>query len=101
MLTYIVNSIICDSTIPDNMKISVITPLFKKGKLYDINKYRLVALLSQFSNILEKIISNRFLHFIDKPNLLYAKQYDLLDILQLRTHYNLITLITIILLNQI
>ena len=32
-------------------------------------------MLSQFSKILEKIIYNRFLHFIDKHNLLYAKQY--------------------------
>ena len=74
-LTYIFNLIICDSTIPDNMKISVITPLLKKGKLDDINNYRPISLLSQFSKILEKIIYNRFLHFIDKHNLLYAKQY--------------------------
>ena len=57
------------------MKISVITPLFKKGKPDDINNYRPIALLSQFSKILEKIISNRFLNFIDKHNLLYATQY--------------------------
>ena len=55
------------------MKISVITPLFKKGKPDDINNYRPISLLSQFSKILEKIIVNRFLHFIDKHNLLYAK----------------------------
>ena len=53
-LTYILNLLICDSTIPDNMKISVITPLFKKGKPDDIHNYRPFALLSQFSNILEK-----------------------------------------------
>ena len=47
----------------------------KKGKLDDINNYRPISLLSQFSKILEKIIYNRFLHFIDKHNLLYAKQY--------------------------
>ena len=46
-----------------------------KGKPDDINNYRPIALLSQFSKILENIISNRFLHFIDKHNLLYAKQY--------------------------
>ena len=74
-LTYIFNLIICDSTIPDNMKISVITPLLKKGKLDDINNYRPISLLSQFSKILEKIIYNRFLHFINKHNLLYTKQY--------------------------
>ena len=74
-LIYIFNLIICDSTIPDNMKISVITPLFKKGKPDVINNYRPITLLSQFSKILEKIISNRFLHFIDKHNLLYATQY--------------------------
>ena len=74
-LTYIFNLIICDSTIPDNIKISLITPLFKKGKQDDINNYRPIALLSQFSKILEKIIPNRFLHLIDKQNLLYGKQY--------------------------
>ena len=46
-----------------------------KGKPNDINNYRPIALLSQFSKILEKIISTRFLHFIDKHNLLYVKQY--------------------------
>ena len=74
-LTYIFNLIIFDSIIPDNMKISVITPLFNKVKPDDINNYRMITLLSQFSKILEKIIFNRFLHFIDKHNLLYAKQY--------------------------
>ena len=75
--TYIFNIIICDSTIPDNMKISVllITPLLKKEKPDDINNYKPITLLSQFLKILEKIISNRFLHFIDKCNTLYAKQY--------------------------
>ena len=57
------------------MTISVITPLFKKGKPDDINNYRPIALLSQFSKILETIIFNIFLHFIVKHNLLYAKQY--------------------------
>ena len=57
---------------PDNMKISVITPRFKKGKPEYINNYRPIALLSTFSKILEKIIANRFLNFIDKHNLLYA-----------------------------
>ena len=74
-LTYIFNLIICDSTIPDNLKILVITTLFKKGKPDDINNYRPIASLYQFSKMLEKIIVDRFLHFIDKHNLLYTKQY--------------------------
>ena len=49
-------------------------PLFKKVKPDDINNYIPIALLSQFSKILEKIISN-ISTFIDKHNLLYAKQY--------------------------
>ena len=93
-LTYIFNLLICDSTIPDNMKISVITPLFKKGKPDDINNYRPISLSSQFSKILEKIISNRFLHFIDKHNLLYAKQYGFIrnssTSYSLYDHYNFI-----------
>ena len=40
------------------MNISVMTPLFKKVKPDDINNYIPIALLSQFSKILEKIISN-------------------------------------------
>ena len=46
-----------------------------KGNIDDMNNYRPIALLSQFSKILEKIIANGCLHFIDKHNLLYSKQY--------------------------
>ena len=75
---------------------SVIIPLFKKEKLDDMNNYRPIVLLSQLSNILENIIANRFIHYIEKHNLLYTKQYGLSEILQLRTN----SMITIMLLNQ-
>ena len=78
------------------MKISVITPLFKKVKPDDINNYRPIALLSQFSNIVEKIIYNRFLHFIDKHNILYAKQYGFIR----NSSTSHASIITIVLLNQ-
>ena len=96
-LTYIFNLIACDSTIPDNIKIFISNlTSFKNGKLDDINNYRPIALLSQFSKNFDNIIANRFLHFIDKHNLLYAKQYGFIKNSStshaLYAHYNCIEL---------
>jgi len=46
------------------MKKAKISPLFKKGNKQDIQNYRPIAVLSEFSKILEKIMYNRLLSFL-------------------------------------
>ena len=62
-------------SVPDGMKVSKIVPLFKSGDKTIFTNYRPVALLPQFSKILEKLFCKRLNSFIDKHNLLSENQY--------------------------
>ena len=74
-LLYIFNQIIHTSTIPNQMKIAIIIPIYKNGKHEEINNYCPISLLPQFTKIFEKIVSRQILLFIDRNNILYKNQY--------------------------
>ena len=57
------------------MKIAIIIPIYKNGKHEEINNYRPISLLPQFSKIFEKIVSKKMLLFIDRNNIFYKNQY--------------------------
>ena len=69
------NQIVHTSTIPNKMKITIKIPIYKNGKYEEINNYRPITLLPQFSKIFEKIVSRKMLLFIDGNNILYKNQY--------------------------
>lgn len=74
-LVYILNLMIETGVFPDDLKKAKIKPLFKKGSKSNINDYRPIALLSNFSKIFEKVIYNRLLEFLTKYNLLNENQF--------------------------
>ena len=57
------------------MKIAILIPIYKNGKHEEINNYRPISLLSQFSKIFETIFSIKILSFIEGNNTLYKNQY--------------------------
>ena len=57
------------------MKIAKVIPLFKNGNKSDFSNYRPISLLSQFSNILEKIFNERLQQFLNANNILSNSQY--------------------------
>ena len=57
------------------MKLAKIVPIFKNGNTKLFNNYRPISILPAFSNILEKIVCNRLLHFLERKNILYKHQY--------------------------
>ena len=61
--------------LPEGIKIAKIIPLFKSGVKTNFTNYRPVALLPQFSKILEKLFCKRLNEFIDKNKLLSDSQY--------------------------
>jgi hypothetical protein len=69
-LTHIFNLSFKFGIFPDMMKKAKITPLFKKGDRQDIRNYRPIAVLPVFSKILEKIMYNRLLSFVQKFKIL-------------------------------
>jgi hypothetical protein len=56
------------------MKTAKVRPVYKKGGRRDISNYRPICVLLVFSKILEKIMHNRLLSFVDKYNTLAQKQ---------------------------
>ena len=59
----------------NKMKIAKVTPLYKSGENNILTNYRPMALLPQFSNILETLYNNILDMFFNKCNILSPSQY--------------------------
>ena len=74
-LIHIFNLCLNQGYFPSELKLGCITPIFKKGDKSKISNYRPVCSLSHFSKILERIVYNRMVDFIDKYNIFADTQY--------------------------
>ena len=57
------------------MKIARVVPLFKTGEISMFTNYRPVSVLPAFSKILERIVYNHLINFLNKFNILSSNQY--------------------------
>lgn len=60
---------------PDLLKQSIVTPVYKSGEREDINNYRPISVLPSISKIMEKLINNRLLKYLNKFSILSSSQY--------------------------
>ena len=74
-LTHIVNLSLYHGIFPNDMKLAKIVPVFKNGNTKLFNNYRPISILPAFSKILDKIVCNRLLHFLETKYILYKHQY--------------------------
>jgi hypothetical protein len=74
-LTHIINQSLITGEVPKQMKIAKVIPIHKSGDNKVFNNYRPISILPAFSKILEKIVSNRLVSFLESNNLLYEHQY--------------------------
>ena len=72
---YIFNQSISTGIVPNALKISKVTPVYKKGVMTDPNNYRPIATLSPFSKTLERIIYDQLSSFLEKHNILNKYQF--------------------------
>ena len=61
--------------VPQNLKLANVIPVHKKGQHSSPHNYRPISLLSVFNKILEKLMCNRLLNFLDKNNVFFDKQF--------------------------
>jgi len=61
--------------VPSQFKIAKVVPVFKSGDKTNPDNYRPISLLSSFSKILEKVVSIRLTHFLEKENVLTQFQF--------------------------
>ena len=74
-LCNIFNASIEKGIFPSALKIAKVLPIFKNGNKALLNNYRPVSILSIFSKMLEKIIYDKLISFIQKHNILYRRQF--------------------------
>ena len=68
-LYHLFNLSISQSYIPSEWHLHLIKPLFKSGDRSLVQNYRLISLLCVTSKILEKIVFNHFLQFVQDKNI--------------------------------
>ena len=75
MFTSIYNESINTGIVPDILKISRVTPIYKSGTITNPSNYRPISVLSAFSKILERIIYNQLELFLVKNGILFEYQF--------------------------
>jgi hypothetical protein len=74
-LTYIFNLSLTSGIVPCNLKLAKVIPIHKANDPAQFNNYRPISVLPAFSKLMEKIVYNRLISFINKHNILTNAQY--------------------------
>ena len=61
--------------VPEQLKIAKVIPIYKKDNAEVLSNYRPVSVLHSFSKILERLMFNRCMDYIDKNDILNEKQF--------------------------
>ena len=73
-LAHIINQSMKNGTVPINMKLAKVVPIFKSGDEHQFNNYRPISILPAFSKILEKIVAKKLIKCLESEHLLYSLQ---------------------------
>ena len=74
-ITHLCNLSLLTGSVPDKIKIAKITPIHKAKETNNLNNFRPISILPVFSKILEKIVFNQLIYFINENNLINENQY--------------------------
>ena len=74
-LSYIFNLTFATGKIPDDLKIAIVTPVYKASEENIYSNYRPISVLPCFSKILEKLMYKRLIDYINKNRILTDCQY--------------------------
>ncbi len=90
-ITCIINTSLVMGIFPKAWKHAMVVPLFKSGDSNSINYYRPISLLPIISKILEKIVANQLLHYLESSKLLSNSQHGFRPKLSSETALTVIT----------
>ncbi len=74
-LCYLINRSFATGTFPEQFKTAKIVPIFKGGDKINLDNYRPISLLDNFSKIYEKIMHNRLSTFLEAKDLISEYQF--------------------------
>lgn len=75
VLCYLINNSFKQGIFPEQLKIALIKPLFKKGDPEIMENYRPISLLPAFSKLFELAMCHRLIDFLNKCKLLNNNQH--------------------------
>ena len=74
-LTHISNLSFITGIFPNRLKIAKVVPIYKKDDPHVYENYRPISILPCISKIIERLMFNRIIAFLDKHNILFDDQY--------------------------
>lgn len=75
VITHLINACIATSSYPDQLKIGIVRPIYKKGSHTDTNNYRPITILSCIDKIVERYLGNEIEKFLSSNSIINNKQY--------------------------
>ncbi len=74
-LVHLIHLSIREGKFPSNWKTSIITSIFKAGSVDKVQNYRPISILPAISKILEKLVAEQLINYLEKHDLLNSKQF--------------------------
>jgi hypothetical protein len=74
-LKHIFNLSLSEGTVPSQLKIAKVIPVFKSGDCQDLNNYRPISLLPSISKVLEKIVCARLNVYLNNNSIINDNQF--------------------------
>jgi len=74
-LLYICNLSFETGIFPDQLKVSKIIPIFKKGRKTEMSNYRPISITNPIAKIIERLLHVRMINYLDRFNLIYDYQF--------------------------
>ena len=74
-LTLLINNCLDNGIFPDCLKISVVTPIHKKGSKTDMSNYRPISILPVFSKVFEYVLKRRLENHLDSNQVMSNNQF--------------------------
>ena len=74
-LTYIFNLSLEKGTVPSELKVAKIIPIYKDDDPAVFNHYRPISILPVISKVLEKLVYQKLVKHLDENNIIYTHQY--------------------------
>ena len=74
-LVHISNLSLSRGLFPNELKIANVVPIYKSGDEMEFSNYRPVSILPVFSKLIERLMYNRLIDYINENKLLYKFQF--------------------------
>lgn len=74
-ISILINKSLREGYVPKMMKVARVIPIFKSGDIDDFNNYRPISILPIISKIMEKVVNQQLMEYIERNKLSTSKQY--------------------------